>query len=200
MELLETELAIAQENANVAAARNDVLPLVTLDYTYSVPGVGGSFSDAWQTVGDANYQDHRVGLDVQIPIGNEAARTRLRAAMLRRLQQLATRDARTLQIRQEVFNSVDTLETNWQRILAARERVRLNARTLEAQQRQFEQGLQTSTDVLDAATRLADAESSEIAAITDYQISQIDVAFATGTLLGASRVQWSPMVAPAIER
>jgi len=27
----------------------------------------------------------------------------------------------------------------------------------------------------------------------DYQISQVDLAFATGTLLGASRVQWEPL-------
>jgi hypothetical protein len=42
--------------------------------------------------------------------------------------------------------------------------------------------------VLDAATRLAEAQLQEINAITDYQISQVDLAFATGTLLGQSRV------------
>jgi outer membrane protein len=50
--------------------------------------------------------------------------------------------------------------------------------------------LRTSTDVLDAQTRLANAQSAEIAAITDYQIAQIDIAFATGTLLGRAGVAW----------
>ncbi|MEC9372657.1 MAG: hypothetical protein VYC34_02395, partial [Planctomycetota bacterium] len=27
----------------------------------------------------------------------------------------------------------------------------------------------------------------------DYQISQVDLAFATGTILGASRVSWDPL-------
>ena len=57
-----------------------------------------------------------------------------------------------------------------------------------------------SIDYLPVPIRLANAESAEISAITDYQISQIDIAFATGTLLGASRVHWSPIAAPSIDR
>ena len=37
-----------------------------------------------------------------------------------RVQRLATKDARALAIRQEVYNAVDSLDTAWQRILAAR--------------------------------------------------------------------------------
>ena len=47
-----------------------------------------------------------------------------------------------------------------------------------------------------AATRLAESQFSEIRAITDYQIAQVDLAFATGTLLGAAKVDWAPIAAP----
>lgn len=67
------------------------------------------------------------------------------------------------------------------------------ARTYEAEQRQFDAGSRTSTDVLDAAARLADAQSSEIRAIADYQIAQVDLAFATGTVLGQGQVEFSPL-------
>ena len=63
---------------------------------------------------------------------------------------------------------------------------------VDVETRQFDLGLRTSTDVLDAQTRLADARLSEIAAVTEYQIAQVDIAFATGTVLGASRVVWEP--------
>jgi hypothetical protein len=53
-------------------------------------------------------------------------------------------------------------------------------------------GSRTSTDVLNAAASLADSQSSEIRALADYQIAQIDLAFATGTLLGAAKVEWQP--------
>jgi outer membrane protein TolC len=46
--------------------------------------------------------------------------------------------------------------------------------------------------VLDAQTQLANAKLSEIAAVADYQIAQVDIAFATGTVLGASHIRWQP--------
>jgi hypothetical protein len=39
---------------------------------------------------------------------------------------------------------------------------------------------------------LADARSAEVSAVSDYQISQVDFAFATGTLLGEAGVDWQP--------
>jgi len=54
--------------------------------------------------------------------------------------------------------------------------------------------------VLDAATRLAAAQLSEAQALADYQISQVDLAFATGTLLGASRVSWQPAPDPSLRQ
>jgi outer membrane protein TolC len=192
MEMLELELRIAADAAGVDAARNATLPLVSLDYTYNVNGLGEGFGDSFGQAGDRDFEDHRVGLRVEVPVGNEAARSRLRRAILSRIQRLATREQQALAIRQEIYNAVDQLESNWQRIVAARQRVVLAARTLVAETRQFELGLRTSTDVLDAQTRLADARSAEIAAVSEYQIAKIDVAFATGTLLGANRVVWTP--------
>jgi outer membrane protein TolC len=192
MEMLETELAIARDVAEVGVARNATLPLVALDYSYGVNGLGPSFDDSFEMLRESDFADHRFALRVQVPIGNQAASSRLRRALLRRLQTLATRDQRDLQIRQEVFNAVDQLEATWQRILATRQRVVLAARVVELEQRQFNQGLRTSTDVLDAQTRLANAQSAEVQAIAEYQIAQVDIAQATGTVLGASKVDWAP--------
>ncbi|HEY7090681.1 MAG TPA: TolC family protein, partial [Tepidisphaeraceae bacterium] len=196
MEILELQLQIAEDTANIGFARNGMLPVVTLDYTYNVNGLGRSFDDSFEMVADKNFEDHAVGLHMEVPIGNEAARSRLRRSLATRQQTLASKEQRTVAIQQEVFNSVDQLDANWQRILAARKRVILAARVLDAEVRQFEQQLRTSTDVLDAQTRLADAQSAEIAAITEYQISQVDVAFATGMILGANHVSWEATPAP----
>jgi outer membrane protein len=70
------------------------------------------------------------------------------------------------------------------------------ARTLEAEIHSFNNGLRTSNDVLDAQTRLANAKLSEISALSDYQISQVDIAFATGTVLGESKISWKPAPDP----
>jgi len=196
MELLDLELQIAADTAQVRVARNATLPLVSLAYTYNMNGLGAGLDDAFTMARENNFADHRIGLQVEIPIGNEVARSNLRSAMLQRLQTLATREQRELLIRQEVLAAVDQLEANWQRILAARQRVLAQARVVQVEIRQFEQGLRTSTEVLQAQTDLANAKLSEISAVTDYEIAQVDIAFATGTVLGQSRVTWDPAPTP----
>lgn len=192
MEMLELELQLAEDASSIDWARNQTLPLVALSYTYNVNGLGATMSDAFDLLLEKRFEDHRLGLEVQVPLGNAAARSRLRSAIATRLQRLATRRQRRQQIRQEVFNAVDQLEANWQRLVASRQRSVLSKRSYDAEVRQNELGLSTSTDVLDAQTRLADAQAAEISALTECQIAQVDLAFSTGMLLGASKIRWAP--------
>jgi outer membrane protein len=194
MELLQLELQLAQDASTVDFERNGTLPLVTLGYTYNVNGLGGTRCDAFDLMFQRRFEDHQLGLQVEIPLGNQAARSRLRRAILTRVQRLATRERRKRLVEQEVLDSLDQLEANWERILASRKRIAVAERVLQAEQRQFDQGLRTSTEVLDAQTRLADAQSSLVRALAEYQIAQVDLAFATGTVLGAARVRWEPIV------
>ncbi len=197
MELLDVELRLLADAANIDIARNALLPQVDVEASYRINGLGGSEGDALydndlSSMAANNFEDWSLGLTGSIPIGNEAARSRLRQAVLSRLQRLWTREAQRQLVRQEVLDAVDRIQADWQRILAARQSVILNARTLQAEQRQFDVGSSTSTDVLNAATDLALSQLAEIRALTDYQLAQADLAQATGTLLGAARVDWAP--------
>lgn len=194
MEMLAIELQIIQETLNVRFARNQMLPLLALNYTYGRNGTGQSLGQTYNETWNHTYDSHTVGLQLQIPIGNEAARSQLRRAMLARLQQLASREQQAASVRQDVLNAADNVETDWQRILASRKRVDLAARTLDVETHQFELGLRTSTDVLIAQANLADAQSSEVSSVTDYQVAQVDLAVATGTTLGASGVTFQPVI------
>ncbi|MCA9284887.1 MAG: TolC family protein [Phycisphaerales bacterium] len=196
MEMLELELQLAIDATDIDVARNQELPLFLLDFSYGLNGLDSSYSGAFRQVGRAQYDDWTLGLRAEIPLGNEAAKAGLERAILTRVQRLATRDLRRQAIRQEVFDAVDRLREQWLRILAARQQVILSGRSYEAEKRQFELGLRTSTDVLDAATQLADAQTREVAALADYQVAQVDIAFATGTLLGNVRVEWEPEGVP----
>lgn len=199
MEMLELELQLAADAVRIESARNAALPLLTLDYTYRVNGLGASMQDTFHTLQRNNFADWELGLTAEVPFGNDAAKSRIRQAILGRLARLATKGAREQAIRQEVLNAIDSLDAGWQRILAARQSVILNTRALQGEQRQFDVGSSTSTNVLDAAARLADAQSAEVRALTDYQIAQVDLAFATGTLLGAAKVEWTPVERPALD-
>ena len=196
MELLELQLQLLQDASTIDFARNQALPLATLSYTYNIPAFGATQSDDLDMLFDADFYGHTGRLQMVIPLGNEAAKSRVRQYIYTRRQRLATRANREDIIRQEVLNAVDQIEANWQQILAARQTSILNGRLYEAERRQFEQGLRTSTDVLIAQAQFANAQSSEIAALANYQISLVDMAVATGTLLGSAKIRWEPIIPP----
>jgi len=193
MEMLEQELRLAIDASTIDFEKNQALPLVVVDYTYNVNGLGGNPGNAFDVLGDKRFEDHTFGIRVEVPLGNEAAESRVERAILTRIQRLSTRAQRELAIRQEVYNVTDRLRADWQRILAARHAVILATEVLRGEERQFNVGERTSTDVLDAATELANAQLTELRALVDYQIDQIDLAFATGTLLGMGQIAWEPL-------
>lgn len=194
MELLELQLQLLQDSSSIDYARSQALPLATLNYTYNVTGLGESHAKSFDLLYNSDFVDHRFGAQMVIPLGNEAAKSRIHQAIYQRRQRLASRNDREATIELEVLNAIDQAEANWQRILAARQNSILNGRLYEAEKRQFELGARTSTDVLDAQTTFANAQSAEISALTEYQIALVDLAYATGTILGAAHIQWAPIV------
>lgn len=193
MELLELELQIAADEATEAVRRNEALPLVTADFLYRINGLGPEFDEAVEVALENDFEDWQIGFNAEIPLSNLQRRSAVQQAVLTRLQRLASREARRQAVRQQVLDAVDNIDSGWQQILAARQAVALNERTLRAERSLFDNGRSTTTDVLDADARLADARLRDIQAVVDYQISQLDLAVATGTLLGASRIEWSPI-------
>jgi outer membrane protein len=192
MEMLELELQIAQDASAVDYYKNAALPLVTLNYTYNLNGLGAVRNDAYDMMQDREYTDHIAGLQVLVPLGNEAAKSRVLQVFYQRRQRIASKEGRRTLIEMEVLAAADQIEANWQSILASRQNSILAGRLYEAEKRQFELGLRTSTDVLDAQAKFANAQSAEIKALAEYQIAQVDLAYATGTLLGAAKVRWKP--------
>ena len=195
MEMLELELEIAKAVSQIDYLKNQALPIINLNYTYNINGTGETRGDSYDLLFDNDFADHRLGVQLNIPLGNERAKSNLRQAYYQRRQILASKEGRTALIEVEVLNALDQLETNWQRILATRQSTLLEARLYEAEVHQFENGLTTSTDVRETQANLTNAQSTEINAITEYQIALVDLAYATGTLLGAAQVDWEPAAA-----
>lgn len=196
-ELLDLELRIAESVSTIDYLNNQMLPLVTLDYQYNVPGVGMSHRDAYDMLNEKHFENHRIGVSLWVPIGNEAAKNNLRQALYLKRQQLATKASQRQLIKEEVLGTLDVAEASWQELMASRQAAILEGNVYETEVRQFEVGLRTSTDVLDAQAKFADAQSLEIAALYSYEISLVDLAYATGTLLGADKIIWEPITPAA---
>jgi outer membrane protein TolC len=195
-ELLQAELQILADAVGIDLARNNLLPQLDASGSLRLAGIDRNLPGATDDVFSTRFKTWRLGINGEIPLGNEAAEARLRESILTRVQRLASKAARELTVRKEVLDATDRIKTSWQRILAARQAAILAGRTLEAEQRQFAAGSRTSTDVLDAAARLADAQSAEIRALADYEIAKVDLAAATGTVLGSASVEWAPTADP----
>jgi len=190
MELLEMELQIASDVSTVDFEKNRMLPYLALDYTYNINALGVTARDSYDLMWRNRFADHRAGLVLEVPLGNKAAVSRWRQAVLRKLQDLATKEQRESKIIQEVLSASDALEANWQRILVTQKSAEVAERALHGEERQFELGMQISTEVLDAQTRYTDALWTKVRALADYQLAQVDLAYATGSLLSAANVQF----------
>jgi outer membrane protein len=123
-----------------------------------------------------------------MPVSNEARKAKLDRAVAQRMQRLTTKTLQTLTVKREIHDALDKINQNWQRIIAARQQVLIAGINYEAELKQFNEGLRTMTEVLETLTRLGEAQLKEIRAISDYQISLVDVAFATGTVLGHGQI------------
>jgi len=88
----------------------------------------------------------------------------------------------------EVKAAVREVETNLRRIDTNRQARELAEERLSAEEKRFELGLGRSLDVLEAQKDVTSAESAELRAIIDYNVSLVDLAKAQGTLLAKSGV------------
>jgi outer membrane protein TolC len=195
LELLELELKLAADLTKIDYLRNQTLPMFMLDYSYGTPGTDiSSFGGAFGQATSGDFSDWSVGVRMEMPLTNELRRAQLDRAVQERLQRLTTQQLRELSVRREIYDALDQVGQNWQRILAARQNVLLAGLNYDAELKQFSEGLRTMTEVLETLTRLGEAQLREVRAIGDYQVSIIDLAFATGTLLGHSRVGWDTAI------
>ncbi len=126
---------------------------------------------AWQSLGNTlqnDFRTFRVGVSIQLPLGNTTAKANLGRALAEQ-QKLEAEKQRTMQmIEAEVRNAWQAVETTKQRIAAAtasRENAELQWRS---EQRKFEAGQTTNYFVLERQNALAAARARELRAWTDY--------------------------------
>jgi outer membrane protein len=193
MDLVQLEQQLAIDKLNIDYAENGKLPDLTFTGRYSLSGQDQAFSRSFNGLTRAPADEVFAGLTLSVPLGNEAAKARLHRARLYERLHNAQKDDLEQYIRQQVQQAVGDLATNWNRILAAEQGVEAAYRDYLVEQSQFQLGARTSTDVLYAAARLADAQLARIFALADYEIAQIKVARATGTLLGYDKIVLEPI-------
>ena len=190
IELIEQEIQITNKELETEYFKNQTLPLFALQYEYgALSNTYSNFNKAYSGSLDDNFNDWMLGFKFEVPFTNEARKSRLSQAINEKNKTLQTYELKKLTVKKEIYDAVDVLNQNWQRIKTSRQQVLIAGINYDAELKQFEEGLRTMTEVLEALNRLGDVQIREIQATIDYQVALIDLSFATGSLLGYSNAE-----------
>lgn len=199
-EIISQRLGFDTFRLNVDYYRNQQLPQLDFVARYGFNGLGGDltqrdfitgeilfeapgdYGDALDQITEGDFDGWRVALNLNYPLQNRAAEAQYaKAEVAYERAQAALRELE-LQVITEVRRAVRGMETAAQQIDSARVSRHLQQRTLEAEQKRYENGMSTSFRVLEVQRDLIDAANREVAAVTGYRIALAEFLRATGTL------------------
>jgi outer membrane protein TolC len=151
-------------------------------------GREGGWGRSFEMLGEGDFDDVWVGLELEFPIRNRQARAAAATARNREQQANAELARARKTVRSEVLDAAAALETAGQRIEAARAGREAAEVQLASERDRYDAGLSTNFLVLTRQNELSLARLAEISAQTDYRTARTEMARATGSLLEERRI------------
>ena len=188
-ELRTALLDIADTGIRQSVADNNILPLLDLSAGVRLNGVSGDdVPDSYGELAEADYIDYLLSFDFELPVGNRAAEGLLAQRTLERRQAVLEYQRSAQDVVLDVKNALRNIITQYELIGAARAARRAAADNLRGINVQQEAGVELTPEFLldlklSAQQRLADAETQEIQALTDYMVAISELFRVQGTLL-----------------
>ena len=193
---LSARLNIESRNIQLIVARNARFPTVDLSATLSLNGLGSTTTNSLDQLSTGDFPDWTGTVSVEIPLGNRLARAEYFQARMAKVKSLWDLTNLEYDIVINVKQGVRQVLTNLKNIRSTRLARELAEERLRAEEERFKVGTALILDVLDAQTKLAQAESSERKAVVDYNKSLISLEKFKGTLLERNRVYLSEEAGP----
>jgi outer membrane protein len=149
--------------------------------------IGGFGSTLGQVFG-RNFPDYRIGLQMNIPLRNRAARSDYVRDQLDFRQSELTLQRQVNQIRVDVKNAQIALQQARARYQAATKSRVLEEQTLDAEQKKYALGASTIYQVIQIQRDLATSQGNEVTAESNYIRAKTNLDVATGQLLSVHNV------------
>jgi len=202
-ELNVVENALANDQTSIRLAHNQLEPNLQLQGFYQSSGLGGNeynlqsgqliapggFGSSMSQLFGFGYPGYGGTLSLTLPVRNRAGQAALGSALVSRAHDLNSSGQVREQITLEVRNAVHQLEEARLALAAGTTSFDLAQKTLASEQRKFELGAETNFFVLDAQTRVAQAELILLQTQVNYRIALAAVGHSTGELLVPYHVQ-----------
>lgn len=192
-ELNQARLLAQREELQVMRTRNGLLPRLDLFMTLGKTGYAETFGGAWKRFGGDRY-DLLVGLSVEYPVGNHAARAQHRRTILTRRQ--AEHAIENLEQLVEVDVQTAHIEANRARekVAAVAATRRLDEEKLRIEGERFRLGQASSFQVARAQRDLVRRQIAEVEAVAEYRKALVELYRLDGSLL-----QRRGVIAPGAE-
>jgi outer membrane protein TolC len=203
-ELAETDVDLVNRQISRKAARNALLPTLSLVGFYGGSGLAGPLNPLCMgctsnvpvdTAGglantfNNSSPDYYIGLSLNIPIRNRVAKADQFRSELEYRQAELRREQLKKQVRIEVRNAQYALEQTGARVEAARKARDLALRTFEITRKEQDLGAGSSYQTLTAQRDLSLAALDLVSAMTIHEKAKIELDRATGTTLEHNGIQ-----------
>jgi len=182
-EYAQAELDLQNSDIYVKVAKNQRLPTLDLEGSYTLNGLGGDLDEPLSQVGGADYRSWFVGLALRMPLGERGARADLKRSQFEKEQKLLALKDLEQQIIADVRGAVRQLETDRKRIEATKVAEDLAKQVLKTEEEKYNLGLSTSYELLQFQASLATATKNRLRAVIDYRKSMVYLNQALGITL-----------------
>jgi outer membrane protein TolC len=207
-ELAESDVDLINRQISRKAARNALLPSLSLvgfyggsglagplNPIYNVSGVPNSssvpndFSGALENAFNNSSPDYYIGFNLNIPLRNRVAKADQFRSELEYRQAELRREQLRKQIRIEVRNAQYALEQTAARVDAARKARDLAQRTFEIVQKEQTLGAGSTYQTMTAQRDLAVAELDVVTAMTIYEKAKVELSRAASRTLEDNNIE-----------
>lgn len=185
--LREKEL-LAKENIRLEFRKNQLYPALDLVATYGRNGLGATFSDSLDNIGDNRFPRYGGALVLTVPLSRKSERANYKILKATVESLILNLKKVERDIVRGVDDAVKKVTSAYSAIESTREARVFAEAALEAEQKKLENGKSTNLDVLQLQDALTQARSREVQAIATYNKGLYDVYFAEGTLLERRKI------------
>jgi outer membrane protein TolC len=170
-------------------AKNQLFPSLNLQGSAGLNSIGEDYHDNYRSLRTGDWYNYGVGLVLEVPIGNRAARAQYTQASLDQEKSKISLTNVEQKILVEVREAIRQIETNMKRIESTRKARILSEKKLEVEQKKLTVGMSTNFEVLRVQRDLVEAETNLLRAVLDYKTSLINLERVEGTILERHNIE-----------
>lgn len=194
---------------NLAYAKNQLLPSLSLSASYSGAGLSGTqliydgnplfgvvvgrieggFSDAFKDTLRFKYPNWNIGLTLDVSLSSFITKSNYAIAQLNQKTALLNQQNLEKTAVNEVRSAVRQMQTSYKLVQANQVARELAEKKLGAEEEKLRVGLSTNYVVLQYQRDLGQARTAELQAIINYNVAQTGLERAMGTLLETKNIK-----------